>query len=204
MRLRLSAGDRRAVFAGSLFIAATWSIATGVPRLTSWTDERRASAAELRRDMATLQEGLASQRARKARLDTARAVVAAADRRLLQGTTPAGAAATLGQLLADAADSAHLELHSRHALAPQEDSVSGLAVVGVRLEATGDIRNLTDFIAGIEGSPSLLRIRSIAISQLDPAAEMERLRVEATVEALAAAACACTGPRCACRAAGDR
>jgi hypothetical protein len=58
------------------------------------------------------------------------------------------------------------------------------APVSVRIDATADVRGLTNLLTRLERGPTLLVVRALSITQPEPNAEMEALAVELTVEGL--------------------
>jgi hypothetical protein len=178
--------DRRTLIVGIAACVTIVAAGRGAPLLHEWEAVRLAAAAEAERqlaaasaaaDLATSIEGGASR---------ARDQAAAADSVLLHGATPAAAAATLALLLSDRADSTGLGITSESVRA-DTGFIHGFARARVRLSATADVRGLTHFLASVEGSPRLLAVRDMTVSQSDPSAGDDRpesLRIEMVVEAL--------------------
>ena len=185
-RLALARRDRRALVAGGAAVAVLVAASRLVPLWRVWTDDARATAAEL---TAAVREARAAARLAPALRDSL-----AARRRRYAGLAPrlvAGdartAAATLAGVVSGAAGSAHLQLGAVQ-LRPDSSSGGIFARVSVRGDATGDVRGLAAFIATLERGPRLLAFRELAVSQPDPAAppdRVEALRLEFVVEGLA-------------------
>jgi hypothetical protein len=185
-RLQLGRRDRRALLVGTAAIAAAIALARGVPAYLSWLAEARGADAEA-------QIALAGARAILARSDSVRDSAIARGRRvialapaILGGDTPNMAGASLAGLLSGAAALNGVRTGS---IQVRSDSLSRDAFtrIGAHLEATGDVRGITNMLTALEDGPTLLVVRSLAISQSDPAAgddRVEALRVELDVEGL--------------------
>jgi hypothetical protein len=169
---------------GAIVIGGAIGLTRGVPALSDWTAERRASAEELRRELARLEQGIAGQRDRKALLSSRAAALAELDRGLLRGATPASAAASLAQVVGTAADSSNVHVRSTQVRLDSATAEQHYSDVTVRVDATGDVRGLTQLLARLERGPTLLVVRSLSVSQPEPLAEMEALRIELEVAGL--------------------
>jgi hypothetical protein len=103
---------------------------------------------------------------------------------LLTGEQPASAAASLARLVGTAADSSNVHIRSTQLRIDSARSDAVYSTVGLRMDATSDIRGLTSFLARLERGPTLLVLRSLSITQPEPAAEMEALRIDVEVAGL--------------------
>ncbi len=188
MTVALSIGqrDRRILVIGIAVCSAIVGAGRGVPLLHAWEAGRLAAAAEAERQLAAATAAVDMAASINQSAQRARRLAAADDSVLIHGATPAAAGAALATLLSDRADSAGLSVTSENVRA-DTGFARGFARARVRLSATGGIRELTRFLATVEGSPQFLAVRDLTISQPDPAAgddRPENLRVELVVEAL--------------------
>lgn len=176
--------DRRALALGAIVIVATLILARGVPTLMSWTTERQSSAAELTTELHVLRHAGATQRERRAQVAAGTASLSRLEAGLLTGATPASAAAALAQFVGHAADSSGVHVRSTQVRADTARTGAVFAPVSVRIDATADVRGLTNLLTRLERGPTLLVVRALSITQPEPNAEMEALAVELTVEGL--------------------
>lgn len=176
--------DRRALVLGAIVILATLILARGVPTLMSWTTERQSSAAELTTELRALRHALATQRERRAHVAAGTASLARLEAGLLGGATPASAAAALAQFVGAAADSSGVHVRSTQVRGDTARTGAVFAPVSVRIDATSDVRGLTNLLTRLERGPMLLVVRALSITHPEPNAEMEALNVELTVEGL--------------------
>jgi hypothetical protein len=105
---------------------------------------------------------------------------------LLDGDSPAAAAAALSSLVSSAAETGGARVGS---LQLRNDSTSRGAFtrVAVRASVVGDIRSLTSMFAALETGPEVLAIRELSVTQPDVGAgddKPEMLRAELLVEGL--------------------
>jgi hypothetical protein len=178
--------DRRTLIIGIAACAGIVGAGRGVPLLREWESTRLAAAADAEQRLATASAATAMATPIENGTRRAQEQAATADSALLHGATPATAAAALALLLSDRADSTGLGITSESVRA-DTGFVHGFARVRVRLSATADVRGLTRFLASVEGSPRLLAVRDMTVSQSDPAAGDDRpesLRIDLVVEAL--------------------
>lgn len=160
--------------------------ARGIPAWLGWQRETRAGAAELH---AEATRAIASVRGAESTHDSliAREVrYLALVPGLLDGDSPAAAAAALSSLVSGAAETGGVRVGS---LQLRNDSTSRGAFtrVAVRASLVGDIRGLTRMLAALEQGPELLAIRELSVTQPDVAAGDDRpemLRAELLVEGL--------------------
>ncbi len=188
MTALLSVGrrDRRTLAIGIAVCATIAGAGRGVPALRAWEVAHLASAAEAERQLATATIAAGMGTSIEEGASRARQQAGAADSVLIHGATPAAAAAELALLLSDRADSTGLGISSESVRA-DTGFTHGFARARVRLTATADVRGLTRFLASVEGSPHLLAVRDMTISQSDPGAGDDRpesLRIELVIEAL--------------------
>jgi hypothetical protein len=109
------------------------------------------------------------------------------ERRLVPGTTPAEAAASLALLIDRYAVDANVAVSSTNARADTL-FVSPHPRITVRAFATADVAGLMSLLAMIEGSEFFLGVAELTVTQPEPAAKddvPESLRLELVVEALA-------------------
>jgi hypothetical protein len=184
--IRMGRRDRRALLVGVAAIAATIVAARGVPAYLAWQREARAAVIELRGSLARAQ-GLIVRAgpSRDSAIARGHRVIALAPA-ILSGDTPNSAGATLAGILAGAAAQSGIRLGTVQVRA---DSLSRDAFtrVGAHMEATGDVRGIIGMLGALEGGPQFIAIRSLSISQPEPAAgddRVETLHVELDVEGL--------------------
>ncbi|MDB4949561.1 MAG: hypothetical protein JWM27_2210, partial [Gemmatimonadetes bacterium] len=106
---------------------------------------------------------------------------------ILDGRTPAAAAATLAAIVSGAAAQAGMQLN---AVQVRSDS-AGPGVftrVAVQADATGDVRQVAHMLQLLERGPELLAVRGLSVTGAQPDspdAQPEALHLELTVEGLA-------------------
>lgn len=185
-RLRLGQRDVRALLAGAGAVATILLAVRGVPLYFAWTQEARAEDTEARtaaaRERALVADAGAANDSAVVR---GRRMIALAPA-VLSGDTPNSASATLAGLLSGAAAQSGVRLSS---VQMHGDSLSHdvFTRIAAHLEATGDIRGITQLLAVLERGPTLLAITSLAITQPDPNAgddRIEALRLELDVQGL--------------------
>jgi len=182
----LSRRDRRVLLLGVAIVMTLLLGARGIPAWLGWQREARAGAAELHAEAA---RALASVRGAASTHDSliAREVrYLALVPGLLEGDSPASAAAALSSLLSGAAETEGVRVGS---LQLRRDSTSRGAFTRVAVQASliGDIRSLTSMLTALEQGPELLAIRELSVTQPDVSAGDDRpemLRVELLVEGL--------------------
>lgn len=177
-----SARERRTLLLGGVIVLMAWLTTRVAPKaLGAYVASReRASvlvdqasrARELVHDESMLRDSLGSQGRRLVELAP----------RLIAGRTSAEAGATISALVSGLAATSQVRL-SR--IEPVTDSSAGLLVrVGVRLDAQGDIRGISRWLAMLEEGMPDLSIRSLQISATNPggsAGQTELLRVQVGV-----------------------
>ncbi|MGH7655107.1 MAG: type II secretion system protein GspM [Gemmatimonadaceae bacterium] len=178
--------DRWTLVIGIVACGAIVGAGRGVPVLRAWVAARLAAAAGAEQQLASAEAAAGMAASIESNASRARQRAASADAALIHGVTPSAAGAALSTLLSDRADSTGLGVSSETVRA-DTGFTRGFARARVRLSATSDIRGLTRFLADVEGSPHLLAVRDLTISQSDPGAGDDRpetLRIEIVVEAL--------------------
>jgi hypothetical protein len=183
----LGARDRRTLVIGLLTVGSIVAVGRGVPAWRRWDQSARVAAADAVRELQAI-EGASRQ------LPAMRDSVAAWRRRLdtlavmvLEGESPAQAAAALATAVTDAADEAGMLIGSVQ-VRPDSIYKGSFARVAVRLSATADVTSLAQLLQDLEGGELLLSIRELTVSQPAPAAPAntpEALRLEILVEGLA-------------------
>ncbi len=178
--------DHRTLIVGIFACAMIVAAGRGAPLLRQWEAARLTAAVDAERQLTSASTAADMAASIESGASRAREQAAAADSALLHGATPGAVAAALAALLSDRADSTGLGITSEGVRA-DTGFIHGFARARVRLSATADIRGLTRFLASVEGSPHLLAVRDMTISQPDPSAgddRPENLRIEMVVEAL--------------------
>lgn len=186
---RASVRDRRAVLLGASLLATAWLGLRGVP----WILGR---AALLRERAAASTRTLAAARATLAQEPLLRDSLAARAERLVRwaprlfaGATAAEAHADLSAWLSGLATARQVRVARLDV--GGDSSVSVFTRLTVRVEAEGDVRGVTGWLAALEGGEKLVRIAALRVSAPDaanPDARAERLHVEATIIGWAATA----------------
>ncbi len=162
--------------------------ARGVPAWARWNEEASLTAAER---VAEARDAEAAARALPALRDSAearRARLAALAPMLLNGESPAAAAASLAALVSGATARTGVQAGSVEPLRPDSADAGTFVRVRVRGDASGPLPALLAFLAALEGAPELLSVREWSILQPNaggPAELPENLRVEFVLEGLA-------------------
>ena len=168
--------DRRTLIVGIAACAMIVAVGRGAPLLRQWEAARLTAAADAERQLAAASAAADMATSIEDDASRTREQAAAADSALLHGATPAAAAAALALLLSDRADSTGLGITSESVRA-DTGFIRGFARARVRLSATADVRGLTRFLASVEGSPHLLAVRDMTVSQPDPSADDDHPRI---------------------------
>jgi hypothetical protein len=179
--------DQRVALAGSIAVSVILVAGRGVPRLTAWTREARESARTLGAEEQRTLDDLRSLSRVRDSAEARRYSLGDALPTLVHGITPAAIAASLAEMVSDAADNAGVRLG---AIDVRIDSAgSGNYVrATARTDLTGDVRGLTTLLADLESSGHRLAIRELSIVQSAPAAasqQAEVLRATLVLEGLA-------------------
>jgi len=179
--------DRRALIRGAGIVVGLLVLGKGIPAWRSWVVQAEAAASELA-ESADQAAGLSralpalrdSLRVRSTQLNAVSATV-------VPGASPGSSAATLASLLGVAATDAGVKLGG---LEPRADTGeptlgatrargahSSFVHVSVHGEMTGDIVAITQFLASLEHGPAMLQVRSLSLTQADPAAPTTRMEI---------------------------
>jgi hypothetical protein len=181
-----SARDRRVLVLGVVSILLILGLGRGLPAWRSWRAETHASARELTSEVTRARESISRHGLVNDSLSARRGRFVALAPLLLRGETPAMGGASLASLVASAATAANVRLGPVQ-VQPDTTARTVFSRVRVRADVTGDVRGVGTFISSLERGQTLLAIREISISQLEPGAPPERaeaLRVNLTVEGL--------------------
>jgi hypothetical protein len=178
--------DRRTLVVGAMVISGLIAVSKGLPLVRAWAETRVAEAAsasasvafadEARRMLPALRDSLRVRRARAAFLDSS----------LLVGLSPSDLVATLSSTVEDLASESGVRVN---AVQMKADTVAHgpLSTVSVRVTGIADVTGLAGLLHAIEGDSHPLVIRSLAVSQSEPAApgsKPEQLRLDIVVEGL--------------------
>lgn len=185
--LQISTRERRTLAIGAFLMGAFLASAKGMPAWLAWQREARSSAAEMHHEATRAERSLHGLRETLDTLEQRQQRLAALAPTLVGGDSPATAAAALASLVSGAAVQAAVRLGATSIYV--DSAHSGVFTrVGVRGEATGDVRGLAKMLAALEQGPKMLAVRELSVSQPDPAAgagQPEVLRIEFVVEGLA-------------------
>lgn len=186
-RPTLSPRDRRTLMLGVGVILALVTLARGVPAVRAWRVERTEHARLVDAALARTTALLARRRVVAESLVARKARLTAAAPGLIPGTSPASAAATLAGIVSGAAALTNVRIASVQVLA-DTTGARELPVVRVRVDAVGDVAGISRMLATLEGGPTLIRVRALALSQAEPAAppeQVEALHARLVAEGLA-------------------
>jgi hypothetical protein len=179
--------DARAVLAGMIIIAALLAVSRILPHVMEWrtSTEARLLAQTNLLDRATREA--AELPALRDLLKVREHRVLALGPLLLTGASGSVAAGMLAGTISGAAAQANVKLGT---VQTYVDSAHGRVFtrVGVRADATGDVRGLVDMLRRLEQGPTLVSIREFTVAQPEAAApdsRAETLRVGLLVQALA-------------------
>lgn len=186
----LSPRDRRTLGVGAGVILALVVLARGVPATLAWRTDKVERARLVRDEVARTIGLLARRRVVSESLAVRMVRLTAAAPSLIGAASPASAAATLAGIVSGAAARSGVRIASTQIVAGDTARARELPIVRIRVEAVGDVTGVTRMLAQLEGGSTLLRVRSLSISQPEPAAPSEKaeaLRVELVVEGLSLA-----------------
>jgi hypothetical protein len=184
--LPTSPRDRRVLLFGVVCISLILGLGRGLPAWRSWRTEARAAGAQLTGEVLQARASVSRHRLLRDSLNARRGRFIALAPLLLSGKTPAMGGAALASLIATAATAASVRLGPVQ-VQPDTAARTVFSRVRVRADVTGDVRGVGTFISSLERGQTLLSIREISVSQLEPSAPPERaeaLRVNLTVEGL--------------------
>jgi hypothetical protein len=184
--IAMSPRDRQVAVLGAIAIGLLVGVSRGFPAWRQWDAEARTSAVELTQEAERARVSVAHRRSTHDSLMARKGRFLALAPLLVAGASSAMGSASLASLISTTAMASNVRL------GPLQVSVDTVARgvftrVSARGEITGDVRGLGAFLSTLERGPTLLAVREIAISQLEPAATPERaeaLRVTLTVEGL--------------------
>jgi Type II secretion system (T2SS), protein M subtype b len=184
----ISERDRRALSIGS---TALFLIVAAPPFLSSamkWNGSTRLEADSLSKTLAREEASIRAMARNRDSLVARRVRLAALDSTILEGETPALAAATLEELISITAQSVNAQIGT---LQTRIDSAGPGSFVTIQVQASvsGDWAALVRFLARFETGPKLLALRDIALSATTDQATMQGqrsiIRADVLVEGLA-------------------
>lgn len=163
MFARLSARDRRALYAGVIaVIAFVFVTRIAMPAVRAWT--ARESEIALLRDRVQRLSGLQQSATRlRAAADSGETLWSTAPRRVLRGTTASLAAASLQGALQELAAAQHVEITQLEVLS---DSSSGAAssALPATLNGFADVYGIAGLLAQLEGGPLALAVQELSVA----------------------------------------
>lgn len=187
MRLAISRRDWHTLAAGTILIGVILGYTRGIPAWRAWDGSVRASAVEMRAELAAAEDAAGRLAPALDSLQARRDRFVALAPALLDGDTPAEASAALSARLAAAGVRARVRMGAAQVRADTARAGT-FTRIHARVDAIGDLPGLTRLLTDLEGGPELLAIREVFINQPDaggPAERPETLRVEITVQGLA-------------------
>jgi hypothetical protein len=186
---RLSSKDRKTAFIGGTVILALVVVSRVAPAWYHWRSDAQQSATLARsaafEAAATLRRrpklGAAVKRAELEKMEVEPA--------FLDGRSTAVATANLASVVADAAAESGMRIATLETSDPlTKHEIRTVQRVGVRGEAAGDVRSVTEFLAILEERLPLIAVRELSVAQEQSAASEGRLgylRVGFVIEGLA-------------------
>lgn len=171
---------------GVVSISLILAFGRGLPAWRRWRAETHASATELTSEVTRARVSISRHGLVRESLTVRQGRFVALAPLLLRGETPAMGGASLASLVASAATAANVRLGPVQ-VQPDTTARTVFSLVRVRADVTGDVRGIGTFVSSLERGQTLLAIREISISQLEPGAPPERaeaLRVNLTLEGL--------------------
>lgn len=186
-----AARELRTLAAGAAIVAGLLVAGKGIPAVREWRSQARLERAELELELSRARRLVALDASLRDSLVVRQRRLATYDTLLLAGDDAASAAASLTDALAEAAETAEVQLTTVQA---DVDSTAARRVAGqalvrvfVRAELTASSSELATMLAWLEECPPLLAVRELTVSQTDAtyaADRSERLRVTLVVEGL--------------------
>ncbi len=179
--------DQRAGVTGAVVIVTLVIGFRGVPAWQAWRADARAAAVERLTQAAQTDAVLAGFEGNVDTLEARKARMLAVAATLLTGDTPAEAASNLAALVADAARMASVRLDAVD-IRVDSSKTHPLPRVSVEMQATTDVVGLASLLRRLEGGPTLLAVRRLAIRPQNPTSSPEQaelLSIRVTVEGLA-------------------
>jgi hypothetical protein len=164
------------LIAGVIAIVGIAGVGKGLPALRSWEQQRIARALEMHRQLtiaaretAMLQTTRDSAAVRERRLGTLR-------QSMITESSVEAAAARLASIMEQIATDEGITVGTV-ALRPDSTIRSGMARVGVRMSAEGDVEGLAGVLFALESHGMPLVVRELTVSQSDPASPPNRPEV---------------------------
>lgn len=182
----ISRRDRRVLIAGIAVVVSLLVAVRGLPALQRWQLESHESARALSQELASVRATVARMRLTHDSLAARQQRFIALAPLLLRGESPATGGAMLASVISTAATAASVRLGPVQVRA-DTTSRGAFSRVGVRAEITGDVRGVLAFLSILERGPTLIAVRELTISQVEPAAATDRaeaLHVALLVDAL--------------------
>jgi hypothetical protein len=171
---------------GVAAIVVILGFARGLPILRQWRSESRDSASAVAQEVARVRTTIARRRVTRDSLAARQARFLALAPLLVRGETPAMGGAILASLISTAATAASVRLGPVQVHG--DTAARGVfSRVGARAEITGDVHGVGTFLSILESGPTLVAVREITISQVEPDAAPDRaeaLHVALAVDAL--------------------
>ena len=162
-------------------------LAGQLPTWLAWSRAQADEATALQRTSQRIKAGLRSASATR---DSARALrlrLGDEFQSLLHGATTSATEASLVESIHEAADAAGIRLGTVSVRTDTSQADAFYAHPRGAIEATGDVRGVTEFLARLEGSETRLRVISLSISQSEAFAssrQPEALHMSVIIEAL--------------------
>lgn len=185
--MSLSLRDRRALLVGGIALSALLLLARGIPAYRHWLWHEQENAMHAAREKVRAQALVAAAPEVRDSLSRRAKQLLGLSTRILAGESRASAGAGLAALLSGMAAGSNVKLGTVHILTDSA-ATGAFTRVGVRADATGDIRGITALLAAFERGPALLSVSELSITQPDMAApdnRAEMLHLELLVEGLA-------------------
>jgi len=184
----ISPHDRRVLLGGLTAVGLLLGGSRLGARALAWSVGTRTAAASLVAELAREEESIRARSLTQDSLVARRVRLATMDSAVLDGESPPLAAASLAELMSDAAEDSRLQIGS---LQVHADSTARetFARVQVQASVTGDLAQVVGFLSRIESGPELLAIRELTLSaspdQSSSIAKREVIRADLLVEGLA-------------------
>lgn len=179
---RISARERRTVAIGvAVSVAALLVAYAVVPFARRWREREEVIASQTER-LARLRGLVASQAALAAAVDARSAGLAAGAQRLLEGRTPALAAAALQSALQGYADESQMQVSRLDVAGAPITAAGPLPRIPATMAALGDIYGVVDLLDRVQHGPLALQMGELTVTP-NPALRGELLQVTVTLEA---------------------
>ena len=184
----ISPHDRRVLLGGLTAVGLLLGGSRLGARALAWSAGTRTAAASLVAELAREEESIRARSLTQDSLVARRVRLATMDSAVLDGESPPLAAASLAELMSDAAEDSRLQIGS---LQVHADSTARETFARVQVQASiiGDLAQVVGFLSRIESGPELLAIRELTLSaspdQSSSIAKREVIRADLLVEGLA-------------------